>query len=305
MKQLPMVTAVAGSSTLALSLGLALVRKRRRSRAPFGPRAARGSPPRPTPRPRAPAAEILRQGRQRRRRCGRCGAGARGRQRRLERPRRRRLRASSGAPRTRRRACSIFARPRRPRPREDMFVVDGKVDPQAVALGRAGGGGAGRAGRPGRAREARTASSAWPPSAQPAIKLARAGYAVSHHQFCSIDVRRAGCVAPVQFVRRRRSSSTIRCARSCSAAIGRARRARRSSSGPSWRARSRRSARRGPAAFYQGRGRASRSPATVQARGGILTASRSRRLQADLARSARRHTFAAASSGPRRRRPAG
>ena len=36
--------------------------------------------------------------------------------------------------------------------------------------------------------------------ASPAIALARDGFLVSHHQFCSIDVRRPGCAPPVQFV---------------------------------------------------------------------------------------------------------
>ncbi|MGZ3441565.1 MAG: gamma-glutamyltransferase, partial [Polyangia bacterium] len=81
----------------------------------------------------------------------------------------------------------------------DMFVVDGKADPArsrwgglAVAVpGEAAGLGEleGKYGKLGLAVVV-----------QPAIRLARDGYPVTRHQSCAIDVKRAGCVPPVQFV---------------------------------------------------------------------------------------------------------
>ncbi len=82
---------------------------------------------------------------------------------------------------------------------KDMFVVDGKADPQES---RWGGLAVATPGEPaGLAElESRYGKLGLLRVAQPAIRLARDGYTVSHHQYCSIDVRRPGCLPPVQFV---------------------------------------------------------------------------------------------------------
>jgi gamma-glutamyltranspeptidase / glutathione hydrolase len=81
----------------------------------------------------------------------------------------------------------------------DMFVVDGKADPK---LSRWGGLAVAVPGEPaGLAElEGKYGKLGLAAVAQPAIRLARNGFPVSHHQFCSIDVKRAGCLAPIQFV---------------------------------------------------------------------------------------------------------
>jgi len=151
---------------------------------------------------------------------------------------------------------------------KDMFVVDGKADPK---LSRWGGLAVAVPGEPAGLAELEKSYGklGLAAVAQPAIRLARGGYAVSHHQFCSIDVRRAGCVPPVQFVpppplvehdalrplmyhgdqelEERAIVKRPELARMLEA-LGR----------------------RGPAAFYQG-AIAKSIAATVQARGGILT----------------------------------
>src|SRR5512146_1049328 len=82
---------------------------------------------------------------------------------------------------------------------KDMFVVDGKADPK---LSRWGGLAVAVPGEPAGLGELEKSYGklGLAAVAQPAIRLARGGYAVSHHQFCSIDPQRTGCVAPVQFV---------------------------------------------------------------------------------------------------------
>ena len=82
---------------------------------------------------------------------------------------------------------------------KDMFVVDGKADP-----GKSRWGGLAVA-TPGEAAGLAELEKSYGKLgllkvAQPAIRLARGGFSVSHHQFCAIDVRRAGCQAPVQYV---------------------------------------------------------------------------------------------------------
>ncbi|HEY2749075.1 MAG TPA: gamma-glutamyltransferase [Polyangia bacterium] len=81
----------------------------------------------------------------------------------------------------------------------DMFVVDGKADP---SKSRWGGLAVATPGEPAGLAELEKSYGKLGllRVAQPAIRLARAGYAVSHHQYCSIDVRRPGCLAPVQYV---------------------------------------------------------------------------------------------------------
>ncbi len=82
---------------------------------------------------------------------------------------------------------------------KDMFVVDGKADPK---LSRWGGLAVAVPGEPAGLGELEKAYGklGLAAVAQPAFRLARGGYAVSHHQFCSIDPTRTGCVAPVQYV---------------------------------------------------------------------------------------------------------
>ena len=82
---------------------------------------------------------------------------------------------------------------------KDMFVVDGKADPK---LSRWGGLAVAVPGEPAGLGELEKTYGklGLAAVAQPAIRLARFGYAVSHHQFCSIDPQRVGCVAPVQYV---------------------------------------------------------------------------------------------------------
>ncbi len=77
----------------------------------------------------------------------------------------------------------------------DMFVVDGKADPK---LSRWGGLAVAVPGEPAGLAELERTSGKLGLAAvvKPAIRLAREGYPVSHHQFCSIDPRRAGCAAP-------------------------------------------------------------------------------------------------------------
>ncbi len=81
----------------------------------------------------------------------------------------------------------------------DMFVVDGKAKGE---LSRWGGLAVAVPGEPAGLAELETkyGKLGLAAVAQPAIRLARNGYSITHHQFCAIDLKRAGCVAPVQFV---------------------------------------------------------------------------------------------------------
>jgi gamma-glutamyltranspeptidase / glutathione hydrolase len=151
---------------------------------------------------------------------------------------------------------------------KDMFVIDGKAN---AKLSRWGGLAVAVPGEPAGLGEleGKYGKLGLAAVVQPALRLARNGYPVSHHQYCSIDEKRIGCVAPIQFLpppplidkdplrpllyrgdkelderavlKRPELARTLE-------ALGR----------------------RGPAAFYTG-AVAQSIAATVQARGGILT----------------------------------
>jgi gamma-glutamyltranspeptidase/glutathione hydrolase len=195
MKKLSMVTAVAGGMTLAVTLGLA-GRARSAAPEPFWAPRDRGIAATANLDASRAAAEILRKG-------GNAvdGAVAAALALGVVQP------ESSGlggggfavvwSAKDKKARVLDFRETAPAKASRDMFVVDGKADPKrwgglAVAVpGEAAGLGAleEKLGRLGLAA-----------TAQPAIRLARGGFAVSHHQFCAIDVKRAGCVPPVQYV---------------------------------------------------------------------------------------------------------
>jgi gamma-glutamyltranspeptidase/glutathione hydrolase len=197
MKKLPMVTAVAGTLTLAVTLGLA-TRANSAAPAPLWAPASRGIAATANADASRAAAEILKKG-------GNAVDGA--------------VAAalalgvvnadSSGLggggfavvwmAKEKKARVLDFRETAPAKASKDMFVVDGKADPK---LSRWGGLAVAVPGEPAGLAELEKSYGklGLAAVAQPAIRLARNGYAVSHHQFCSIDVQREGCVKPVQFV---------------------------------------------------------------------------------------------------------
>jgi len=152
---------------------------------------------------------------------------------------------------------------------KDMFVVDGKADP---AKSRWGGLAVAVPGEPaGLAELEKTYGKlGLLRVAQPAIRLARNGYPVSHHQFCSIDERRSGCAAPVQFVAPPPLVANDPLAALLYSAGDHELDERATVKRPALARTLEALGRRGPSAFYGGAVGKSIA-ATVQARGGILT----------------------------------
>jgi gamma-glutamyltranspeptidase / glutathione hydrolase len=107
--------------------------------------------------------------------------------------------------------------------------------------------------------------------AGPAVRLARGGFSVSRHQSCAIDVKRAGCVPPVQFVPPPPLADKDPLRALLFGPGGAELDERAVIKRPELAHTLEALGRRGPAAFYAG-AVAKSIVATVQARGGVLTA---------------------------------
>jgi len=197
MKKLSMVTAVAGGLTLAVTLGLA-GRARSAAPEPFWAPRDRGIAATANGDASRAAAEILRKG-------GNAvdGAVAAALALGVVQP------ESSGlggggfaviwSAKDRKARVLDFRETAPAKASRDMFVVDGKADPKLSRWGGLAVAVPGEAAGLGTLEE-KLGKLGLAATAQPAIRLARGGFAVSHHQFCAIDVQRAGCVPPVQYV---------------------------------------------------------------------------------------------------------